>query len=186
MTISIFVCFGSCSRIIGVTTCIAGRQVSDHIAVICAGRIQQEQRMARRRCVDDHELLAGLSHHAGERLKHGDLLGAWRPQVFLQEGLAGVIEILALGFEHMLAIALAFHVGIDPAHFESGHVRLDRHRKVRRRIGRGEMHRMTSGGEFHGDRRGDRGLSDSPLAEHHHQSVTVGLDLVDQPSERRQ
>ena len=142
--------------------------------------------MSRGRRVDDHELPGSFADHAVERLEYRDLLGAWRPQVFLQEGPAGVVEVLPLGLKYMLAIALAFHAGIDAAHLEPGHVRLDRHREVRRGVGRREVHRMTPGGELHGDRRGDRGLSDPALAEHHHQPVTVGLDLVDQPGERRQ
>jgi hypothetical protein len=63
------------------------------LAVVGAGGVEQQQGVAGGRGVHHHELPARLADDAREGLEHGDLFGAGRAQVFLQQGAPGGIEL---------------------------------------------------------------------------------------------
>ena len=56
-----------------------------HLAVIGLGRVQQQQRVAGRRRIDDDELVLALRDGVGEGAKDRNLLRARRAQVFLEQ-----------------------------------------------------------------------------------------------------
>lgn len=92
-------------------------------AVICAGRIEQQQGVAGRRRVHHNKLLAGLTYDAGNSLEDGNLLGTGRAKVFFQKR-------PALGMR------------IDTADRQMLKTAGQGLRQMRGRIGGGQMHRQ--------------------------------------------
>ena len=70
---------------------LAGR--AQHLAVVGLGRVEQQQRVAGRRGVDDDEALLALLDDAREGAEDRDLLGAGRAQVLLEQRATGRVEI---------------------------------------------------------------------------------------------
>jgi hypothetical protein len=68
---------------------------SRNLAIIGSSRIQQ-QRVASRCGVHDHEVVARFDNHPREGLKDGDFLGAGRAQIFFEQGAPLSIELRAL------------------------------------------------------------------------------------------
>ncbi len=89
--------------------------LAGNLAVIGAGRIQQQQGVAGRRGIHHDEFLARFADDARESLEDGDFLGAGRAQIFFQQRAALGVELRAFGLQNMLPVALGFGVRVDAA-----------------------------------------------------------------------
>jgi hypothetical protein len=65
---------------------------AQHLAVVRLGRVEQEQRVAGGRGVDDHEAVLALVHDAREGAEDRDLLGAGAAQVLFEQRAPGGVE----------------------------------------------------------------------------------------------
>ncbi len=106
-------------------------------------------------------------------------------QVLGEGGAAGLIEPCALAGQHPVAIGLARLTGVDARDLEVIESPGEGVGQMRGGgDGGGQVHIVTTAGQFHRDSGSDGGLADTALAHAHHQSVSIGLDLVDQIRQR--
>ncbi len=84
-------------------------------------------------------------------------------QVFFQQGAAFGIELRALGFHHMLAVARRSFLRVDTAERQVGKRAFQRIGQVRGRVGGGEVHGQAPARQLHGDGSGQRGMPTPPL-----------------------
>ena len=146
--------------------------------MIGLGRVQQQQRVAGRRRIDDDELVLALRDGVGEGAKDRNLLRARRAQVFLEQRAPLRVEPLAGRGEHLLGVASRLGSRIDT-------------RDVQRR---GPFPAAASTcaagsvvvsitwcppGELGGNAHGERRLADAPFAHRHHHALAARRDLLD-------
>ncbi len=153
------------------------------VAVVGAGGVQQQERVASGRRIHHDKLLAGFADGAREGLEDGDFFGARRAQVFFEQCASGGIQFRALGRQHLLAVALGDLVRVDAAHGEVLQRAAQRLLQVGCRVRRGQMHRKAPVRQFHRDGGGQRGLADAALAHQHHQAVAVDGNAIHQRSQ---
>ena len=151
-----------------------------NIAVIRAGRVQQQQRMTGGGGVHHDELLACFADRARKSLEHGDFLGAGRAQIFFQQCASCRVELCALGGEYMLAVTLGLQLRIDPAHRQIVERTIERVGQMSGRVRRRQVDRQAATGQFDRHRSGHRGLADAAFTHQHHQAMAIDGDRVDQ------
>ena len=100
-------------------------------------------------------------------MKHGNLLRAGRSKILAQQRNTLLVEFAAPARQYFRNIPFCLDRGIDPIDREARHRAINDEGYVSCRIGRAEVDGMTSLRESHGDRGGNRRLSDAPLAHDH-------------------
>ena len=95
--------------------------------------------------------------------------------------MARVIEIPALGRHDLVNVAGRLCLGIDAVNGQAGHCGGSHDEgEVGRRVCRGEMDRVATGGEPDGDGCGNGGLADAAFAHDHDETLAACGDFIDQ------
>jgi hypothetical protein len=162
----------------------AAGQIAQRLAVVGARRVHQQHRVAGGRRVEHHEAPPRLADDTREGVKHGDLLGAGRGEIFAQQRLLRGRQAAAPREHHLLDVGLGLDRGVDAAHLEAVHLTGQRLDEVRRRVGRREVHREAALRQRHRQRRRDGRLAHAALPHHHHQPLRLLREHVDQRLER--
>ena len=146
-------------------------EIARHLPVIGAGRVHQQQRVARRGGVQHHEGAARLRDDAREGVEDRDLLGAGRAQVLQQQRAPFLVEMGAARGHDLVDVALRLGLRVDAVDAQARQVPGHRHGQVGRGIGRAQVDVMPALDQADGQRGGDRGLADAALAHDHDQPV---------------
>ncbi len=158
--------------------------LSNHVSVVGACGVEEEECVAGRRCVHHHEAASAFEDDAGELLEYGDLLGTGGQEVFCEVGFAVGVEILAFGGHDALAVFGGGLFGVDagdPEVFDAVGQHIG---EVGRRVRGGEVNVVAARGEGDRDCGCNRGLADPTLAHTHDQSVALLLQRVDEVAHR--
>ena len=84
-----------------------------HLAVVSAGRVEQQQRVSRRGRVEYDEPPPRLRHQFRAGMEDRDFLGAGRFQVFLQHRPSVRVEVLSRHRENMVGVGPRLGYGVD-------------------------------------------------------------------------
>ena len=158
-------------------------EVLRHLPMVGSRRVQQEQRVSRRRGVQDHERAARLRDDAREGVEHGDLLGAGRAQVLPQQRAPFLVQMGAARGHDLVDVSFRLRLRIDAVDAQARQVPGHSHGQVGCGVRRAQVDVMAALHESDRHRRGDRGLSDAALAHHHDQSLSLACQLIDQAIE---
>ena len=150
------------------------------LAVVGAGRIEQQQGVPGGRGVEDDEPPAGLEHHVRELLEDGDLVGAGRLQVLGERGPAGVVQRGALACHDPFPVLGDGVCGVDAGDREVLVLAVEGVGQVGRRIGRRQQHVIAPVRQLERDGGGDGRLADAALAHAHDQRRPGCLEAVDE------
>ena len=78
--------------------------VTHDVAVVGPGSVEEQEGVSGGGCVDNDELAPRLMHGLGELLEDRDLLGTRGEQVLGKVASAGLVEALAFGGHHPVAV----------------------------------------------------------------------------------
>ena len=151
-----------------------------HFALVALRGVEQQEGVAGGCGVEHDDPLACRVDRARERAEHGDLLGAWRAQVFFEQRAALLVEA-DRGREHLFGVAGRFDCGVDALHQQAVWRGIgQRVGDVSGGVGRGEGDVVAAVDQRDRDRGRERRLADSAFAHRHDDAVAGGVQLVDQ------
>ena len=167
--------------------CVGAGLDADHLAVIGARGVEEEQRVPGRGGVEDHEARSRLGDDPREGHEDRDLLVTGRAEILREQGSPRVVEVRAARVVITRSTyAFVSAMGSMRLDLEVVELARERRRDMGRRVGGAQMDGVAARRELRGDRRRDGRLSDAAFAHHHDEATAGPRDVVDERRQRRQ
>jgi hypothetical protein len=147
--------------------------------------VEQEQRMAGWRGVEDDESVLPGGNSLCEGPEHRDLLGARRSKIFFQDGTPLCVETTSGIGKNRFLIPLRLQDRIDAANRHARHAASDCIGNVSSRVGRGQMNAVPTPSQFDGDGRCDCSLAYPSLPHCENDPASSLLDFLDEGQHRQ-